>query len=316
MGAQQSTPQPQQNAAVPPPGCPMHQDAASPPQPPPSCPMHNADSGAEHAPMGQVNALNNIPNLAQAPSAGQKMVLPLERTISSIPRAPSASSTGGACPVKHTGAAAAAPAAAGAGAAGQEEKTDSWEYPSPQQFYNALVRKGWETPEESVEMMVNIHNWLNEEAWGQVRRWEEKHDGGDRSSLASFQGRPQELSPKARYHLMMGKLFPNYYGSVRPFDRHDWVVHRPAPAASGGSSYMSGGATQPYTSHRYVIDYYHLADDADGNPVFSLDVRPAVDDFAAVQERVGEWWKLKKETLFGAGESNNLPPGVRVQEER
>lgn len=35
---------------------------------------------------------------------------------------------------------------------------------------------------------------------------------GDRSSLASFAGRPQDISPKARYHLMMGKLFPAYYG--------------------------------------------------------------------------------------------------------
>ncbi|GAA5970756.1 hypothetical protein JCM11641_004441 [Rhodosporidiobolus odoratus] len=314
MGVHQSVPQPQAVPTQPPPGCPMHQSAPPPPSPPPGCPMHNQDTPAvEHAPMGQVNALNNIPTLAQAPLHGQKGFLPLDRTISSIPRAPSASSSASACPVART---TAGPTTAGTSAAPQEQKTDQWEYPSPQQFYNALVRKGWETPEESVEMMVNIHNWLNEEAWAQVRRWEEKHDGGDRSSLSSFTGRPQELSPKARYHLMMGKLFPNYYGSVRPFDRHDWTVHRPAPAASGGASYMSGGGTQPYTSHRYVIDYYHLPDDAEGNPVFSLDVRPAVDDFAAVQERVAEWWKVKQETLFGSSESSNLPPGVRVQEER
>ncbi|GAA5885562.1 hypothetical protein JCM6882_007472 [Rhodosporidiobolus microsporus] len=317
MGAQQSIPQPQAAPAQPPPGCPMHQSQPPPPPAPPAgCPMHNADAapeGVKHAAYGDVNALNNMPDLAQAPSPGQKTFLPLERTISSIPRSAHGSSTGGACPVKHDAApeAAAAPAAAPAA-----EKEEQWEYPSPQQFYNALVRKGWETPEESVEMMVNIHNWLNEEAWAQVRRWEEKHNGGDRSSLASFQGRPQELSPKARYHLMMGKLFPNYYGHVRPFDRHDWVVHRPSPASSGGASYMSGGNAQSYTSHRYVIDYYHLPDDEDGNPVFSLDVRPAVDDFAAVQERIGEWWKLKKETVFGSTESSNLPPGVRVQEER
>ncbi|GAA5849532.1 hypothetical protein JCM8547_000486 [Rhodosporidiobolus lusitaniae] len=314
MGAQQSTPQPQANPAVPPPGCPMHQQAP-PPSSPPGCPMHNsADEQAKHAPMGSVNALNNIPDLAQAPSPGQQTFLPLERTISSIPRASSSSASASACPVAHSTSTPAT--AAGGNGAAQDQQTEQWEYPSPQQFYNALVRKGWETPEESVEMMVNIHNWLNEEAWQQVRRWEEKHDGGDRSSLASFQGRPQELSPKARYHLMMGKLFPNYYGSVRPFDRHDWIVHRPAPAASRGASYMSGGNTQPYSAHRYVIDYYHLADDAEGNPVFSLDVRPAVDDFGAVQERIGEWWKLKKETLFGDADSSNLPPGVRVQEER
>ncbi|GAA5955396.1 hypothetical protein JCM21900_005362 [Sporobolomyces salmonicolor] len=308
MGASQSTPAPPSAAAQPPPGCPMHQPA---PAPPPGCPMHNSSSDssappafADHAPRGRVNALNNIPDLAQAPSPGQKTFLPLERTISSIPRAPSASSSASACPVAH----------GSAGAASEKPKEDQWEYPSPQQFYNALVRKGWETPEESVEMMVNIHNWLNEEAWAQVRKWEEKYDGGDRSSLASFQGRPQELSPKARYHLFMGKIMPNLYASIRPFDRHDWVVHRPNPAASGGSSYMSGGATLPYTSHRYVIDYYHLPDDQDGNPVFSLDVRPAVDDLAAVQDRISEWWKIKKGSLFGASESSNLPPGVRVQE--
>lgn len=37
---------------------------------------------------------------------------------------------------------------------------------------------------------------------------------GDRSSLAAFTGRPQELSPKARYHLFMAKLFPNTYACV------------------------------------------------------------------------------------------------------
>lgn len=66
-----------------------------------------------------------------------------------------------------------------------------------------------------------------------------------------------------------------------------------------------------------MIDYYHLPDDKDGNPVFSLDVRPAVDDLDAVQERIGEWWKLKRATWFGAPtETPKTQPGVRVQEER
>ncbi|GAA5966275.1 hypothetical protein JCM3765_002583 [Sporobolomyces pararoseus] len=313
MGASQSTPT-NSSAPVPPPGCPMHEQQSTPPPPTSTgggCPVDH--SSFEHAPKGQVNSLNNIPDLAQQPSPGQKIHLPLERTISSIPRASSSSSVPpSACPVAHT-----------TTTTQKEEATpenskgvDQWEYPSPQQFYNALVRKGWETPEESVEMMVNIHNWLNEEAWFQVRKWEEKHDNGDKSSLASFQGRPQELSPKARYHLFMGKILPNYYASVKPFDRHDWIVHRPAVAGSNGSSYMSGGQTTPYTSHRYVIDYYHLADDKEGNPVFSLDVRPAVDDFSAVKERVEEWWKIKRENLFGGGGggSSGSTPGVRVQE--
>ncbi len=46
----------------------------------------------------------------------------------------------------------------------------------PQQFYNALVRKGWETPEEHVETMVEIHNFLNEEAWEEVLKWEKRHN--------------------------------------------------------------------------------------------------------------------------------------------
>ena len=50
--------------------------------------------------------------------------------------------------------------------------SSKWEYPSAQQFYNALVRKGWETPEEHVQTMVDIHNFLNEEAWQEILKWE------------------------------------------------------------------------------------------------------------------------------------------------
>jgi len=123
--------------------CPMHQ------KPPPSssgCPIQH-DAPAKSAPAqcaidhGQGNnPLNQMPALAQAPLSNQSATLPLTRTESSIPRDPSA----------------------------------KWEYPSPQQFYNALVRKGWETPEEHVETMVEIHNFLNEEAWQEVLKWEKR----------------------------------------------------------------------------------------------------------------------------------------------
>lgn len=132
-----------------------------------SCPIKHNQSPTD------LNPLNRMPLTPEQQQAkGQTIALPLERTISTIPRAvalgdPSPS----ACPV-----------ASGSGSnispPGQKlNKEDQWEYPSPQQFYNALVRKGWETPEESVVMMVNIHNWLNEAAWQQVRTWEEKHNG-------------------------------------------------------------------------------------------------------------------------------------------
>lgn len=160
MGSAQSTPSappPTSAAPVPPPGCPMHQS--------------NVDSASSVAPL---NPLNNIPALAQAPSPGQKTTLPLERTVSSIPRASTTAPS--ACPAASTSASASA-STPNAKEPEADAKTTAWEYPSPQQFYNALVRKGWETPEESIEMMVNIHNWLNEAAWQQVRTWEEKHTG-------------------------------------------------------------------------------------------------------------------------------------------
>lgn len=89
---------------------------------------------------GETNPLNQMPDLENARQHGQTMNLPTERVQSSIPR----------------------------------DSSDKWEYPSPQQFYNALVRKGWETPEEHIEVMVDIHNFLNEEAWREVQKWEKR----------------------------------------------------------------------------------------------------------------------------------------------
>ena len=136
------------------------------------------------------------------------MDLPLQREVSSIPRA-----------------------------------TDSskWEYPSAQQFYNALVRKGWETPEEHVQTMVDIHNFLNEEAWQEILKWEPpcvtllvSFDLADlmfvvdRNSdpyLAKFRGKPGQLSPKARLLMFAGWLLPSRFKSV-PIPSLHPTIHR------------------------------------------------------------------------------------------
>lgn len=55
-----------------------------------------------------------------------------------------------------------------------------------------------------------------------------------------------------------------------PFDRHDWIVRRP----------------QTGEEVRYVIDYYSAPPEPDGSPVFSLDVRPALDSFGSIKERI------------------------------
>ncbi|KAG9067785.1 holocytochrome c synthase [Linnemannia hyalina] len=217
------------SAASPPPGCPMHQANATPapappkPAPPPGCPMHQDAT--------PLNPDNNIPALAQSPFPDQEIPLPTERVISSIPRA-------------------------------KTEDDSKWEYPSPQQFYNALRRKGWETPENAIETMVDIHNWMNEEAWAEVMKWEKEYSGTCCDpKLLRFQGRPQELSPKAR--------IMSFFGAPKPFDRHDWVIDRCGKEV------------------RYVIDYYGGEDDVVNDvPVFHLDVRPALDSVESAMDRL------------------------------
>jgi cytochrome c heme-lyase len=55
-----------------------------------------------------------------------------------------------------------------------------------------------------------------------------------------------------------------------PFDRHDWIIRRPKTGEEV----------------RYVIDYYSAPPEPDGSPVFSLDVRPALDNFGGLKERI------------------------------
>lgn len=87
-----------------------------------------------------------------------------------------------------------------------------WEYPSAEQFQAALARKNKAAPEEHVEMMVAVHNFMNEEAWKIVVDWE-KDFGTDTEdlSLLRFQGRPGELSPRARWYGFMGSIWPSRY---------------------------------------------------------------------------------------------------------
>ena len=40
------------------------------------------------------------------------------------------------------------------------------------------------------------------------------------------------------------------------------------------------------TTTRYVIDYYSAPPDEEGNPVFSLDVRPALDSLESINQRI------------------------------
>ena len=194
-----------------------------------------------------IDPTNQMPVAAnQNPSANQSVALPTERIASTIPKG------------------------------GTDDNT--WVYPSPQMFWNALVRKNKTdgASEQDMETVVAVHNNMNENTWRQVLSWEALHPTqggpGTEPKLLRFLGRPDDLSPKARLK-MLG-------GHPAPFDRHDWVVDR------GGQEV------------RYVIDYYHdeagTAQDQrpkDMRDITSMqsikvDVRPALDSPTALIDRL------------------------------
>ncbi|ODQ80379.1 hypothetical protein BABINDRAFT_35919 [Babjeviella inositovora NRRL Y-12698] len=207
-----------------------------------ACPVKKDGSGS-------LNPMNNMPyEISSVRMPGQQIELPTARTMSTIPR-------------------------------GTDESDGVWEYPSPQQMFNAMMRKGKdEVPEDAVESMVDVHNFLNEGAWQVILEWEQKHTVETRVDprLLRFTGRPHDLSPRAQAYGLLGKLFPEHFTREPPFDRHDWTVLR----ADG-----KGG----WNEVRYVIDYYGGPDDPHGMPTFFLDVRPALDNFGNAFDRAAKY---------------------------
>ncbi|XP_075529184.1 cytochrome c heme lyase isoform X2 [Dermacentor variabilis] len=238
---------PEQHQQSPPSECPMHglcdeitgQSAKDKPQQQPyrsECPMNAAASGED------INPANMMPSPNQQPAADQPFPLPTERQRSRIPKA---------------------------GAA----EGETWEYPSQQMFWNAMLRKGWRWREadlkpEDMAHIIRIHNANNDHAWEEVLKWEALHAKECCTPrLKRFGGKATDYSPRARIR--------SWLGYELPFDRHDWIVDRCGKEV------------------RYVIDYY------DGGPVNAessrfalLDVRPAFDSFENVWDRMKvAWWR-------------------------
>ncbi|KAJ5935657.1 hypothetical protein N7466_005204 [Penicillium verhagenii] len=289
-------PHPTSNAS-PPPACPMHESLPAPSATPESsCPMKSTDSpfyvapkssAAQVAPepaaaptkssstLSKLNPLNYMfASISQERAPNQTVDLPLEREQSSIPRG---------------------------------DSKENWEYPSPQQMYNAMLRKGHtDTPQDAVEAMVAVHNFLNEGAWNEIVGWERTFAKGlvegwskcrrgeenlswdlakaemtgnvDQSTeprLIRFQGRPKELTPKAQIFQALAWVYPSKFETKPPFDRHDWFVQRQTPWGT--------------KEVRYVIDYYSGPPEPTGEPVFFLDIRPALDSPTAAVERLMRW---------------------------
>lgn len=190
--------------------------------------------------------------------AGQKIPLSTQRETSSIPRG-DAEETEAKRP-SH-----------------QPDNSPRWMYPSEQQFYNAMVKKGYRPPVESIPDVLRIHNAVNERSWSQVCKWEKELHGNTDPKLVRFVGRPKDLSPKAWFNSKV--LFTH-----EPFDRHDWYVE-----AEDGEP------------RRYVIDFYEGKESSDIKKVIEesgqqapimkppsmyIDARPALDSPSAVVDRM------------------------------
>ena len=79
----------------------------------------------------------------------------------------------------------------------QPKGVESWVYPSEQQYFNAMKKKGYNPNEEDVGVILAIHNMVNEQGWSQIKEWEAMR-GCANPRLKRFMGRPKDLSPKAR----------------------------------------------------------------------------------------------------------------------
>jgi hypothetical protein len=73
---------------------------------------------------------------------------------------------------------------------------EKWIYPSEQQYYNAIRRKGYNPREADIPITLAIHNTVNEQGWSKIKEWEYFH-GNKNPKLIRFMGKPRPLSPKA-----------------------------------------------------------------------------------------------------------------------
>ncbi|CEM02166.1 unnamed protein product [Vitrella brassicaformis CCMP3155] len=159
-----------------------------------------------------------------------------------------------------------------------------WVYPSPQQFYNALLRKDKDPEADHMDATVYVHNWVNEQTWKGIMKWEEMHNKEcPNPTLTRFVGKSDDLSLRARYNSLFTHL-------GRPFDRHDWFVDRCGEQV------------------RYIIDYY---DDQtlDDDIQVTIDTRPAPDSLSNIWDRIKRpFWLIWKQRQAAADTGSSPAP--------
>ena len=319
-----------------------NQDAA----PPSACPVDH-DTRQEWLQQNQSQSSPSSPSPPNRPEIAAPR-LSEQREVSSIPRwlpesnqsppIPSSSSSSeppSACPAHDPSFQPSTPPLNSAEAAAILPSESNWVYPSPSSFYRALSAKNRNPNPQDMDIVVPIHNAVNERVWQQVLEWE-RHalglkEGEDTGvKLVSFMGKPREMSPRARWKSLIGSVseYCSFYREHRssrdlgfdsytaPFDRHDWIIDRPLPSSSPTSTSSEPSSTRV----RYVIDFYtgrganllsqHLpppqnAKEAEQdrqmqetpmpNLAFYIDCRPALDGWEGVRMRFRKYWGFEQE---------------------
>jgi cytochrome c heme-lyase len=233
----------------------------------------SSSHGVSYNVYGQpINPDNHMPlTPAQQPWNGQRTPLATQRVKSNIPKG------------------------------GNTQHDETWAYPSPQMFFNAMQRKGkgQGVREEDINVALSVHNNTNERAWKLLLQWEDQRNENTSPKLLKFGG-VQTLSPKA---WIRAKLM----GYPEPFDRHDWIVER--------------GNTQM----RYIVDFYsddkknHLDSvpglhDHDAVRSIFLDVRPALDTLEGIKLRIANMFKSTGETLPAEPDTNQVIQGREIMQ--
>ena len=72
----------------------------------------------------------------------------------------------------------------------QKGGTQTWQYPSPQMFWNALVRKDKADGADETDMdtVVAVHNAMNEATWSKILEWEKLREGPPPGSCVLLEG--------------------------------------------------------------------------------------------------------------------------------
>eukprot|EP00536_Pseudo-nitzschia_multiseries_P012094 jgi/Psemu1/207672/e_gw1.443.39.1 len=246
---------------------------------------------------------------AQTPLPGQRLPLSTHRVESSIPRGGSSNGDNNNNNNNNSNSTRNIPSHQ----VHNKNDASNWVYPSEQQVFNAMKRKGWKgIEEESIPSFLQIHNSVNERSWRQVLQWETgDHQSQAQSSveLSRFEGRPKDLTPKAWLLSSLGIC-------DKPFDRHDWYV------VNTNNSTNNNNASTTTEERRYVLDFY-MHETGGPLPRVEIDVRPALDTPGAVVQRgirllreafpgIAREWDERLEVPASAASSNGDGNAIRV----